>query len=344
MITAFLSPRMKALVLASLLATACQAVAGQASDELLAVFQGHLESGESLDSFCESLEDIDGSVLKDLNQQLDKTWPIVSNRYFSALESATKQGAGGDRSTSSSSVRKLRADFLKVYTMGEGPMKPLLKKTSMPAVKELRKLLAPTADELVAAGPPELAALRDATLKLGTFRDASLNAEISTTPSDSIESMQAREKELAEVAGGLPRAGLKILAKNRKITEKEEIPEDEAGGIEECNLWRLYVGLNALVLDPALCETSRDHSKDMAEKKFFAHDSPVKGKATPWARAANFDTTASGENIYMGSTSPAAANKGWFFSPGHHKNMFNAGQQRIGLGRFGRHWTQMFGR
>jgi uncharacterized protein YkwD len=34
---------------------------------------------------------------------------------------------------------------------------------------------------------------------------------------------------------------------------------------------------------------------------------------------------------------------GWFYSPGHHKNMFSPGQRRIGLGQYGSHWTQMFG-
>jgi uncharacterized protein YkwD len=45
----------------------------------------------------------------------------------------------------------------------------------------------------------------------------------------------------------------------------------------------------------------------------------------------------------MGSSDPHGANMGWFYSPGHHKNMFNAGQVRIGLGCTGSHWTQMFG-
>ncbi|MCF7675877.1 MAG: CAP domain-containing protein, partial [Akkermansiaceae bacterium] len=115
-------------------------------------------------------------------------------------------------------------------------------------------------------------------------------------------------------------------------------------GIEESNEWRMLVGLNGLVIDPKLCGGARDHSKDMQEKGFFAHDSPVPGKKTPWDRAKNFGTSASGENIFMGSGDPHGANQGWFYSPGHHKNMFNPGQLRIGLGNAGSHWTQMFGR
>lgn len=64
----------------------------------------------------------------------------------------------------------------------------------------------------------------------------------------------------------------------------------------------------------------------------------------PWDRAKNFGTSASSENIYMGHSDSHAANTGWFFSPGHHKNMFMSGLSRIGMGSSGKHWTRMFGR
>ena len=74
----------------------------------------------------------------------------------------------------------------------------------------------------------------------------------------------------------------------------------------------------------------------------FAHESPVEGKRTPWDRAARFGTSASGENIAGGQTTGAGANLGWWYSPGHHKNMLG-GFGRVGLGRSGELWTQMFG-
>ena len=92
----------------------------------------------------------------------------------------------------------------------------------------------------------------------------------------------------------------------------------------------------------------------MAEKNFFAHESPVPGKAKPWDRVAAAGTTASAENIAAGTTasaeniaagqeSPEKANESWFLSPGHHKNLFG-GHKRIGLGLHQKHWTQLFGR
>jgi uncharacterized protein YkwD len=233
---------------------------------------------------------------------------------------------------------------MEVYGLGEDEMKPLLRKTSMPALEELRTLLDPAPAEVIAAGADELREARERARTIAVFRDAVLDAAISTTPADSEESLAAAEKEVAAEAGDLPRDGLRTLEENREIAEKEELPADEAEGIEEANRWRLYVGLDALELDPALCAAGRDHSKDMSTLGFFAHESPVDGKRTPSDRAGNFGTSGGAENIYMGGTDPGSANRGWFFSPGHHKNLFRAGHRRIGLGRHGGHWTQMFGR
>ncbi|BCX47691.1 serine protease [Haloferula helveola] len=318
--------------------------ADRTSDELLAAFQTRLETRQPIDELCDSLEGKPDETLSDLIAELNKAWPGVRDRYLAALESVAKTGVGGDRNARQKRIRELRDDFMSVYRLGEGPMKPLLKSKSMPAVEELRKLLSPTSEELLKGAPPTLAPLREAANKLARFRDAALDAALSSIPSDSVSSLEEREKSVAATAGDLPRDGLKTIERNRKIAEDENVPADEARGIEECNYWRLYVGLNALVLDPKLCDASRDHSKDMAEKGFFAHESPVPGKKTPWDRAKNFGTTASGENIYSGSNQPQAANRGWFYSPGHHKNMFNPGQQRIGLGHHGGRWTQMFGK
>ena len=196
----------------------------------------------------------------------------------------------------------------------------------------------------LAAGGAKLAQLRRGTQLLATFRDAVLNADLATIPADAINRLQAAEKKAAEDISSIDKQALRILAQNAQIAAKANVPAEEVKGIEECNLWRLLVGLNACVLDSKLCDASRDHSKDMAEQGFFDHDSPVPGKKTPWDRAARFNTTASGENIYTGSDSSSAANRGWFYSPGHHKNMFSPEQTRIGLGQHDKHWTQMFGK
>jgi uncharacterized protein YkwD len=45
----------------------------------------------------------------------------------------------------------------------------------------------------------------------------------------------------------------------------------------------------------------------------------------------------------MGSSATVDALRGWFLSPGHHKNMLGESHARQGLGRSGKYWTEMFG-
>jgi uncharacterized protein YkwD len=80
----------------------------------------------------------------------------------------------------------------------------------------------------------------------------------------------------------------------------------------------------------------------MEKMGFFSHESPVAGKKTPWDRAKLFNTSASGENIAAGVIEGAAANRMWWHSPGHHKNMLGD-HKRVGVGRSGRLWTELFG-
>ena len=132
---------------------------------------------------------------------------------------------------------------------------------------------------------------------------------------------------------------------NRKVmanNETAKIPLDIKKGVRDLNVMRLIFGKNALAVDEKLCASATDHSKDMNEKNFFAHESTVPGKKSPWDRARNFGTTASGENIAKGMRDSLGANRGWYLSPGHFSNMFSK-KNRVGLGNHGRLWTQMLG-
>jgi uncharacterized protein YkwD len=111
------------------------------------------------------------------------------------------------------------------------------------------------------------------------------------------------------------------------------------------NKERAILGLQALVLEEKLSDACKGHSADMARLGFFAHESPVKDKRTPWDRAklAGFAGRGSGENIYMGSASHTAAFGAWFGSDGHRFIMFGSGPNTLGVGIEGRHWTMMTG-
>ena len=53
-------------------------------------------------------------------------------------------------------------------------------------------------------------------------------------------------------------------------------------------------------------------------------------------------TSASAENIFCGCQDGPSANLGWFHSPGHHVNML-AAHHRVGIGRAGGYFVEMFG-
>jgi hypothetical protein len=328
-----------------LLTGAAPGAAPRASDEILAAVQVRLVEGGEMDSLIDELDDLPLAELRKLAAEVEKAWSTTQTAYLSAFEAeARSQYSGRSRQENTKRIRDLRTQFHKVRGMPEGAMKEALKTTSRPAIDELRELLLPKPDRILKIGGPDLQNRRLLTLRLAEFRQGVRTATVATGDENSAPSVTGRELEIAADLSGLDRDGLRIMAENRKIAAKAEIPEPERIGIEDLNQMRLLVGIGALRIDPKLCEAARGHSEDMQKLGFFAHDSPVPGKRTPSARAAKAGTSGGAENIYMGSTKPLSANKGWFYSPGHHKNMFNPGHGRVGLGNYGSHWTQMLGR
>ncbi len=112
------------------------------------------------------------------------------------------------------------------------------------------------------------------------------------------------------------------------------------------NSFRSLFALTPLILEENLSAAAVGHSQDMAGLGFFAHTSPVEGKSSPGdrARMAGFKHAWSGENIFMGSSSPVAAYNAWFGSDGHRFIMFASGPNLIGIGPHGNHWTMMTGK
>ena len=183
---------------------------------------------------------------------------------------------------------------------------------------------------------------------LGELRGKLLRMWVLRNRCDGEEASPA-ETQLLGLEEMLAMQAMPISSSARSVLEanfapSQKLTSEEAAGIDDLNRMRLLLGLSALAIDLQLCEAARGHSRDMVEKKFFAHESPVPGKATPWDRARKAGTTASGENIAAGTSTGAGANRMWFHSPGHFKNMFGAGHRRVGLGNHDEHWTQMFGR
>jgi uncharacterized protein YkwD len=158
----------------------------------------------------------------------------------------------------------------------------------------------------------------------------------------SFEKYLQGEEELAiGLSVPMPLPTVQVLATNARLAS--HLDPEEARTILSLNVTRNLLGLTPVLTDLKLAAAARDHSQDMQRLKFFSHDSPVPGKATPWDRAKRFGTTATGENIYKGTTDGYAANLAWFHSPAHHRNML-ADHRRVGVGRAGAYFTELFGR
>ena len=316
--------------------------AASASDEILAALQTRINNDGDVAKVYDLVEDLPIAEVKALHKRVERVWPTLRGKYISSFQRAARDSSG-DAKEHKNRIRDLRKEVAALKALPDAPMKDALKKKGMPALNELRMLLIPNVKSVMATADDDLKKQRRALLALAGLRDTLIRVAIIPSNGSSESQVMQLETEATRELSGLDRKGLRIMEKNRKTAEKSKVPEPERKGVEDANIMRLLAGYNALEIDPKLCAAARDHSKDMETHNFFAHNSPVKGKATPWDRARNFGTTASGENIYMGSTDPFAANRGWFFSPGHHRNMFKPGHKRIGLGQHNRHWTQLFG-
>lgn len=130
------------------------------------------------------------------------------------------------------------------------------------------------------------------------------------------------------------------LAANAQLAGK--LDPEEVRCILDLNLTRSLLGLKAVQTDVPLTAAARDHSGDMEALHFFAHESPVPGKKTPGDRAQRFGASYSGENIAMGTVDGTTANLMWWHSPGHHKNMLGS-HSKVGVGKSGVYWTELFG-
>lgn len=102
--------------------------------------------------------------------------------------------------------------------------------------------------------------------------------------------------------------------------------------------------------DELLEVAARLHSLDMAQQRYFSHDSLDGRTFSDRIDATGFTGAPPiGENIAMGYTSVDEVMAGWMASPGHCRNIMNASYHVLGVGYAeveggdGPRWTQDFG-
>ena len=112
----------------------------------------------------------------------------------------------------------------------------------------------------------------------------------------------------------------------------------ESALLREINEVRAQNGLEALRSSNPLAEAAEFHSKTMAARGFFAHESA--DGSSFWRRVERFYPStgfrywSAGENLAYGSPNMSAdgAVRAWMESPGHRANMLSAAWGEIGVG------------
>jgi len=129
----------------------------------------------------------------------------------------------------------------------------------------------------------------------------------------------------------------------RRLSLEASASLDEANAVEtrafeQTNVARVKNGLPTLVWDPELCGMAREHSKQMASRGYFSHETPDGLQLKERARARGIlHFRVIGENIAYnkGHDDPGSfAVERWLTSAGHRANMLNPVFQASAIGSF----------
>lgn len=154
----------------------------------------------------------------------------------------------------------------------------------------------------------------------------------------------------AAVAPAL-RRGLGGAAPVAAITAGAYCPDaEERAFLALINDFRQRQGVGPLRLSRSLGAAAEHHSRDMAQRNYFSHQ--TRGGAGPDDRAVGhgYPSRYVAENIAAGYATARAVFAQWEASAGHRQNMLDGSFAAIGIGRaraknarYGWYWTTDFG-
>ena len=114
--------------------------------------------------------------------------------------------------------------------------------------------------------------------------------------------------------------------------------------VELVNQHRSRNGLSPLSINWELSRVARIKSQDMADNRYFSHNSPTYGTPFQMMKSFGIKYNTAGENIAYGQATPEEVVSAWMNSTGHRQNILNNQYTQIGIGYFskGNYWTQLF--
>ncbi|HEY4553548.1 MAG TPA: CAP domain-containing protein, partial [Bacillaceae bacterium] len=108
------------------------------------------------------------------------------------------------------------------------------------------------------------------------------------------------------------------------------------------NIIRQRFSLPELEWDAQVAEVAYQHSKDMQENEYFAHESPAYGDLSNRLEAGDVEYQLAGENIASQYMDGPAAVEGWLNSEGHRKTLLEKEYSHLGVGVYTRYEDGMF--
>lgn len=116
--------------------------------------------------------------------------------------------------------------------------------------------------------------------------------------------------------------------------------QEEVKFVELTNIERASRGLSQLEIDSELVEIARKHSREMSDKRYFAHESPIPSLKTPLDRyLAGISQRPSwalvGENLfYCSIVDVQRGHAALMNSEGHRENILEGKFERLGVGAY----------
>lgn len=135
------------------------------------------------------------------------------------------------------------------------------------------------------------------------------------------------------------------------LLEPEVPEEDDWGPVERgserqifdiTNVLRMRFDLPVLEWDDGVAEVAYEHSRDMSENDYFAHDSPAFGDLAKRLKHGKISFQTAGENIAAEYIDGPAAVEGWLNSENHRKTLLDKEYTLLGVGVYKKKYTQNF--
>jgi uncharacterized protein YkwD len=136
------------------------------------------------------------------------------------------------------------------------------------------------------------------------------------------------------------------------LAHSQSLSQEEIRFSELINQFRQSLGLQKLIIHPALQNASLKHSEWMAKNEFLTHYGPMKNES-PFQRMIEegyLNYSMLGENVACGNSEAKETFLQWVNSPEHLKNMITPAFEHMGIARAGDgnedcpfYWTNDFG-